>query len=101
MGDVVTLTARRRGRAERRIRGGSGIVHAFPGTRHLRMINNIVAYMATLDDVKAEEFLVSHFEIEDRRLTAQGIPDPEIEKYIFTAAREIWLRLRTVKAGVA
>lgn len=104
MGDVVTLTARRRGRAAhvgRRRGSGPGIVRVFPGARHLRMVDNIAAYMATLDDVKAEEFLISHFEIEDRRLTAQGISDPEIEKYIFTTARAVWSRLRTVKAGVA
>jgi hypothetical protein len=101
MGDVVTLTARRRCPAARRPSGNSGIVRAFPGARLVRMVNAIAARMATLDDVKAEEFLVSHFEIEDRRLTAQGIPDPEIEKYIFTTARAVWSRLRTIKAGVA
>jgi len=104
MGDVVTLDEARSHRGadiEIGRRRGRSIVIAFPGPRHRRMVDNLAAHMATLDDVEAEEFLVFHFTVEDRRLTEQGIPDPEIEKYIFETARAIWARLRTIKAGVA
>jgi hypothetical protein len=103
MGDVVLLKERSpSGRRTNRPRCGSRcVVRAFPGKHHLQIINNIASHMATLDDATEEEFLIFHFEIEERRLIEQGIAEPEIDRYIFETARAIWARLRKIRKGAA
>jgi hypothetical protein len=77
-------------------------VRVFPGARQLGLIEGIAAYMATLGEVEARNFLVFHFEVvELSRLVEQGISNAEIDSYIFTTARAIWARVRKIQAGAA
>jgi hypothetical protein len=102
MGEIVYLAD-----VERLPRDADGaevmhcVVRPFPGERHLAMVENIARLLNDLSDDAADQFLVEHFDIEWDRLTAQGVSEPEIEKYIFTTARAIWLRLRKAGAVMA
>jgi Family of unknown function (DUF6074) len=106
MANVVALTSSKRRLPRRYSQGaapslGGAIVRAFPGDRQLRVVESVAAILATVSDADAEQFMVSHLDVEWGRLEAFGVPENEIERHIFTTARAIWMRMRTIGAGVA